>query len=80
MDSLLPFIILKVGLGGVLPIAFALREIWLLDHGKDDPEVTRKFLRFFGNREFVPMEPARPDAEPAPAPAQAPAEPLAKAA
>ena len=72
MEGLAPFILFKVVLGGVLPIAWGLRELWLLKHGQDDPEFTRKLVRVLGRRR-PPAAAQVPATEPVPA--AAPAEP-----
>jgi hypothetical protein len=67
MEGLAPFILFKVVLGGVLPIAWGLRELWLLNHGRDDPEFTRRLVHVLGRRRprpaaaTVPAEPALPE-------------------
>lgn len=82
MSGLMPFVVMKVGLVA-LTLGFAVRELWLLRHSKDDPELTQRMLRVLGGKRGRALNPPRPPAAAPELPTSVPEEepePLRRAA
>lgn len=79
MSGLSAFIAMKILFVGAA-LGFAVRELWLLRHFEDDPELTKRMLRVFGDARPRAAPPAARPSAPTPAPDEAEPEPLRRAA